>query len=150
MFLWRIASPRYDPLGGEGARIAGGRWHSPGHPVVYTSTHPALAVLEKLVWTDPEDVPDDLSLCRIELPDELAPSEPDMRRLPKSWQEVGCLECIALGDAWLTSGASLALSVPSAILPEARSVLLNPRHPAAARLQVAEARPFRFDLRLLR
>lgn len=150
MFLWRIASARYDPLDGEGARIAGGRWHSPGHPVVYTSTHPALAVLEKLVWTDPEDVPDDLSLFRIELPDDLAPSEPDTGRLPNTWQEVGCLECIALGNGWLTSGASLALFVPSAILPEARNVLLNPRHPAAARLRVVEARPFHFDLRLLR
>lgn len=150
MLLWRIASARYDPLDGEGARIAGGRWNSPGRPVVYTSADPALAVLEKLVWTDPEDVPNELLLFRIELPDELAPHEFDVRRLPESWQEVGCPECIAVGDEWLTSGASLALSVPSAILPEVRNVLLNPHHPAVARLQVGDARPFHFDLRLLR
>jgi RES domain-containing protein len=150
MLLWRIASARYDPLDGEGARIAGGRWHSPGHPVVYTSTHPALAVLEKLVWTDPEDIPDDLSLFRMELPDDLAPDELNTGLLPATWQEVGCLACIALGDEWLTAGTTLALAVPSAVLPEGRNMLLNPRHGDAERVQVVEARPFRFDLRLLR
>ncbi len=98
MHLWRIASVRYDPLDGEGARIAGGRWNSPGRPVVYASTHPALAVLEKLVWIDPEDVPYDLSLFRVELPDDIATRELVIDQLPETWQEVGSPECIARGD----------------------------------------------------
>ena len=67
MRVWRIARERYDPLSGEGARLYGGRWNSPGRPVVYAAGHSALAVLEALVWTDPEDVPDDLRLFELEI-----------------------------------------------------------------------------------
>ena len=45
--VWRIAvdAPAYtaDDVSGAGARITGGRWNSPGLPVVYCSTNIALA-----------------------------------------------------------------------------------------------------------
>jgi RES domain-containing protein len=151
MRLWRIASARYPALDGEGARLWGGRWNSPGgRPVVYTSATASLAVLEKLVWTDPDEVPDDLKLFEIELPEELEPASLDPDRLPPDWREVGCAACMEIGDAWLASGSSLALAVPSALLAEEANVLLNPRHAEAGRLRVVHERPFTFDLRLLR
>ncbi|MDQ3555781.1 MAG: RES family NAD+ phosphorylase [Gemmatimonadota bacterium] len=151
MHLWRIASGRYDPLDGEGARLAGGRWSSPGRPLVYTSATAALAVLEKLVWTDPEDLPDDLVLFEIDLPDALVTAarlrSPE---LPAGWAVPGCPECVRLGDEWLASpGGSAALVVPSAVLPEEANVLLNPAHPDARHARVHTQRPFSFDPRLL-
>lgn len=52
------------------------------------------------------------------------------------------------GDAWLASLSSLALSVPSRVIPLERNVLLNPRHPAMAIVTVALTEPFVFDDRL--
>jgi RES domain-containing protein len=150
MRVWRIARGCYAPLDGEGARLNGGRWNSAGRPVVYTAQTAALAVLEVLVWTDPEDVPDDLRLFEIELPDGAAAEQVNAADLPRSWMEPGSPECAAAGDRWLADAASLALAVPSAVLPEERNLLINPRHPDAARVRVAESRPFAFDLRLLR
>ena len=149
MRLWRIASGRYDPLDGEGARRVGGRWNSPGRPVVYTSAHASLAVLEKLVWVDPEDVPDDLLLFEIDLPDDLLVETVRVDQLPPDWTAPGNPACVGLGDRWLAAGGSVALMVPSAVLPEESNVLLDPRHPDAARIRLVESRPFAFDVRLL-
>ncbi len=57
-------------------------------------------------------------------------------------------ESQALGDSWLRSNTSLALSVPSRVIPLERNVLLNPRHPAMADVKVALTEPFVFDDRL--
>lgn len=149
MRVWRIARERYDPLSGEGARRFGGRWNSAGRPVVYTAGHPALAVLEALVWMDPEDIPPDLRLYEIDVPGRPAPAAVTADDLPSGWTEVGNAGCVAAGDRWLVEGSRLALWVPSAIVPEGRNLLLNPLHPAAPALRVAESRPFRFDVRLL-
>jgi len=46
------------------------------------------------------------------------------------------------------SGSTLALSVPSRVIPLERNVLLNPRHPAMAEVKVALTEPFVFDDRL--
>lgn len=117
MRLWRIASGRHDPLDGEGAQRFGGRWNSPRRPAVYTSAHASLAVLEKLVWTDPEDLPDDLRLFEVDLPDDFPPAPLDPARLPSRWTEAGSPACARIGDEWLASGESVALAVPSALLP---------------------------------
>lgn len=150
MRVWRIARGCYAPLDGEGARLYGGRWNSAGRPVVYTAQTAAMAVLEALVWTDPEDVPDDLRLFEIELPDDASIPAVEAAALPEGWMEPGSPDCAAAGDRWLASAESLALAVPSAVLPEERNLLINPRHPDAARVRIAESRPFAFDLRLLR
>jgi RES domain-containing protein len=149
MRVWRIARERYDPLSGEGARLYGGRWNSPGRPVVYTAGHAALAVLEALVWTDPEDLPDDLRLYELELTGRPRPAVLRVEDLPADWTAVGSAACIQAGDRWLSEGTRLALWVPSAILPEERNLLINPLHAGAAALRVVDSRPFRFDVRLL-
>jgi RES domain-containing protein len=54
----------------------------------------------------------------------------------------------AVGDRWLKEARSLALIVPSVVLPESRNILLNPQHPNAARMRLASQQPFTFDPRL--
>lgn len=55
----------------------------------------------------------------------------------------------ALGDAWLQAAESLALRVPSAVLPQERNYVLNPAHEAAA-LAADGLKPVTIDLRLLK
>ncbi|MDQ6827530.1 MAG: RES family NAD+ phosphorylase [Gemmatimonadota bacterium] len=147
--LWRIANARYPALDGEGARLWGGRWNSPGRPVVYTSSTAALAVLEKLVWVDPDDVPDDLELFELFLPDAVTHERIDAPDLPDGWTEAGSPVCIERGDAWLAAMTAAVLVVPSAVLPEETNALINPRHPEARLARVLSSRLFSFDVRLI-
>ena len=57
MLVWRLALGRYKELDGEGARLYGGRWNSPGTAMVYAATHIALALLEQLVHVSPTRLP---------------------------------------------------------------------------------------------
>ena len=138
---WRVGRAADADLSGEGARRHGGRWNSPGLPMVYTAEHPALAVLEVRVHLDlpPELLPDDYVLMRVDLPDEPPEEVAAMPPDPRS-----------AGDEWLRSGRTAVLRVPSAIVPTATNLLLNPRHPRAAEAQVPLTRPFQFDVRLWR
>jgi RES domain-containing protein len=52
------------------------------------------------------------------------------------------------GDIWLRDAETAVLRVPSALVPFAHNLLLNPRHPRAANAEVASITPFRFDPRL--
>ncbi len=149
MRLFRICRPAHRELDGEGARLYGGRWNTSGRPVVYPSTTLALAALEYLIHIDPEDAPADLIALTIEVPDDLDVETVDAASLPAGWaQAPEPLNCKAIGDAWVAAGRVLALRVPAAPIPEEANVLLNPRHPAAHRVQIVAERPFCYDPRL--
>lgn len=109
----------------------------------------SLAVLETLVWVDPEDIPADLDLFEIEVSGMAAAERIDLSNLPAGWTGAGCPDCTAIGDEWLVSHRSAVLIVPSAVVREEENVLLNPRHPDAQGARVIKRRPFTFDLRLL-
>ena len=55
-----------------------------------------------------------------------------------------------IGDAWLASRETPLARVPSAIAPQTWNYLLNPEHPDAKQVQVAEVIKERFDNRLFR
>ena len=47
---WRLSPPAFArALDGEGNRVFGARWNSPGHGVVYASENLSLCVLEPLL-----------------------------------------------------------------------------------------------------
>ncbi|RYI36000.1 MAG: RES domain-containing protein [Acetobacteraceae bacterium] len=146
MRVWRLCEVKHAPgLDGEGARLWGGRWNSPGSPLVYTSGSLALATLEVLVHLPQVErrkgkLPHYLAIG-LDLPDRYI-FDPDY---PAS---IPSDESAALGDAWLGSRSSLALMVPSRVIPLERNVLLNPRHPEMAKVTVAVNEPFVFDDRL--
>lgn len=151
MRVWRIARPVWPPLAGEGARRRGGRWNSPGNPVVYTSERLSLAVLELLVHVEPDTVPPDVMSYEIEIPDNLRTITVPSSALPSAWQDKPSHPASrTLGDAWLAGGETVALSVPSAIVPGERNILINPRQRDAGAITVVRMLAFRFDLRLVR
>ena len=140
----------YSALDGEGARRAGGRWNSPGIPVVYTSSTLSLAVLELLVHTDPDLVPTDLRAFEIDVPASLTPAILDVGTLPANWRVIpNHPACRAIGDDWLNQGNHVLLGVPSAVIPEELNYLINPAHPGAGLIQVVRSRAFSLDQRLL-
>src|SRR5260370_22248182 len=147
MHVWRLASSRYPPLGGDGARLAGGRWNFPGRPLIYTSESLALCLAECLVHvTGP--LPHDYQAFEIAVPDE-AIEYLDVNTLKRGWQRnLGYTR--AVGDEWLISGRTLALVAPSVVLPKSANVLLNPLHPRSVELQIEARQAFRVDPRLRR
>ncbi|MGH7575513.1 MAG: RES family NAD+ phosphorylase [Longimicrobiales bacterium] len=145
MEAWRLASGRHDPLTGEGSRLFGGRWNSPGRPLVYTSESVALAVVEALVHITGA-FPADYHAFRIQLPDD-AIERLNLTRLKSDWtDDIGYTR--AIGDQWLEQTRSLAFVVPSVVIPSSMNVLINPRHPNTDVLDVVSREPFQFDPRL--
>jgi len=147
----RICRKAHRALDGEGARLYGGRWNSPGQPVVYASTTLALAALEYLIHLDSSEAPLDLMAIRIAIPDDVAISDVRLRTLPARWHRYPAPDtCRAVGDAWLAARKTAVLRVPAAPVPEEWNVLLNPRHPEFHRIRQVAARRFHFDQRLIK
>ena len=68
--------------------------------------------------------------------------------LPTNWRSSEAITQ-SLGLAWLSSGASLGLWVPSYIEPEDKNLLINPSHPLYGSIKLTvERNPFTFDPRL--
>ena len=135
---------------GEGARVYGGRWNSPGTAVVYVSESLAVAMLEILVHVEYAPALLSYSCIEVEIPDMLV-ERMDEATLDSDWaQHPPGLATQAIGDRWVKEARSTALCVPSAVVPGGFNDLLNPGHPGFASLVLAPARAFQFDSRLLR
>ena len=149
---WRISKSRYAAraFDGEGARVYGGRWNSPGTRVAYASESVALATLEVLVGLQDTSLLTSYSLIKVEFPEELVETL-NRRRLPPRWNEhPPTPETQRIGDIWVAEGRSAVLKVPSAVVEAEHNYLLNPAHERFGRIEVHRATPFRLDPRLLR
>ncbi|HEY0142631.1 MAG TPA: RES family NAD+ phosphorylase [Thermoanaerobaculia bacterium] len=149
---WRLTKARHAAAAfdGEGARRAGGRWNSPGYPVVYTSASASLAALEIVVHVPRSELLASYVVFACELPESLI-TRIALRDLPPKWQTSPVPpDAQAIGDEWLRSGRSAVLEVPSAVVESESNYLLNPAHRDFARIRIGPARPFLFDSRLAR
>lgn len=148
MRLFRLVrAPWVNDLSGTGAALHGGRWNPPGVRVLYTSASPSLAVLELVVHLAPGLAPTDLWLVELQTPEPLDVTE--VGELPPDWRTYPAPGALAdRGRAWVASGHSLALRVPSVLSPGESNYLLNPAHPDFCGVTVARREPFRFDPRL--
>jgi RES domain-containing protein len=54
------------------------------------------------------------------------------------------------GGAWRAMGSQLGMIVPSAIVPEESDVVVNPRHPDYAHVELTVVRQFTFDGRMFK
>jgi RES domain-containing protein len=148
---WRIVKTRFaqQAFDGEGARLYGGRWNSVGVRMVYTAGSVSLAVLEILVNLENTDVLPAYSLCAVSFDDDLVTTL-DRSRLPANWRDSPSPpELLAIGDAWIASGMSAVLEVPSAVVESESNYLINPAHPDFAALVIERPQPFTLDPRLL-
>jgi RES domain-containing protein len=141
-----IRSKPSQAFSGEGGLHAAGRWNSLGTRIVYTSSSVALACLETLVHMQTLREAEERWLFTIEIPDRLIE---ELRPLPRSWNvEPAGPESRAVGDRWVTEQRSVALLVPSVVVPVEDNALINPRHPRFLLDWVRTAKRFRYDPRL--
>jgi RES domain-containing protein len=146
---WRITKRKHarHAFNGEGAREFGGRWNNPGIAVVYTAQSQSLAALEMLVHLDSPGLLESYVLFEVEIDEALVQQ---VARLPKNWKgDPPPAQIRAIGDEWALAARSVALRVPSALVPSENNFLLNPNHPDFARLRIGKPIRFRFDPRLV-
>lgn len=116
---------------------------------MYAGTTIEICALEKFVHLAGMTAPP-LVLVAIDVPDESSLVHvPDLSDLPAGWSDLPVSAAAQeFGRAWITAAAQLVLLVPSAIIPEARNAVINPRHPAYARIKLEVIRDFSFDSRM--
>lgn len=113
---------------GEGARLYGGRWTSPGVAVVYTAASLALAQLEVLVHLPTDRLLGSYAAIRADVPEACVEVYP-VQDLPPSWRSDPAPEAAKrIGDLWAREKRSAVLQVPSAVVPSERCFLINPAH----------------------
>lgn len=148
MIAFRICNTKYqDDISGTGAKLYGGRWNSPGIPMLYLAGSVSLAMLEMLVHLQFADKSTDFALLDIQAPsyDQLQKLQAD--KLKQDWQEdVDYTRFI--GDEFIKQGQQLILQVPSAIVEEEYNYLINPLHRLFDKVTVENTRIIRFDERL--
>lgn len=145
--IWRLTRKKYagEAFTGEGARRFGGRFNSPGMRAVYAAESLALALVETLVGlTDYEDLYRYV-FFRIELGEGHVEAL-SRDELPEGWDArppTGATRQV--GDAWLREERSLALRVPSVVVPYNYNYMLNPEHPAFSDIEVHDAEELPVD-----
>jgi len=135
-------------LDGEGARLAGGRWNPAGVALAYLSDSRALAALEIFVHWGRQATELKWVLAAVEIPDRMI-SIPDPVELPEGWDSLPSSSVSRkFGAEWAESLGSLAIALPSAIIPEEKILLLNVGHPDIPEVKIVEIKEFQFDRRL--
>jgi RES domain-containing protein len=147
---WRIVKARHEgtAFDGEGARIYGGRWNSPGTRLVYASATLSLAALESLVHLNPP-----VAFKWVAIPvsfEERLVEVMSLAGLPADWtEEPPPPSTMEVGDQWVKQARSAVLEIPSVIVRSESNFLLNPAHPDFKKVVIGKSAPFAFDPRLL-
>jgi RES domain-containing protein len=136
MKVWRLTRPEHIALDGAGAAKLGGRYSSPGLPLVNFASEPGLAVLVALRYVQVtfQAFDDEFVLGWTTISQEA-------ERVPIELTDDGKLAYV---DAWAAERRSLIVAVQSAVLPEADIILMNPLHPEASDVAPLCTRPFKF------
>jgi RES domain-containing protein len=147
---WRITKRKHtkSAFSGGGARTYGGRWNSPGTSIVYTAETQSLAVLEMLVHLEQPELLQRYVLIGVSI-DESLIEKLDPSGLPHDWRSAPpSIPLRTIGDQWVANKTSVALRVPSALVPAENNFLLNPAHADFQKLVIGDPVDFAFDERL--
>ncbi len=151
MKLFRISTSEYiNDLSGTGAKLYGGRWNKKGTALLYCSQNISLSVLEILVHFDGLAVPDKLKLIELELPEKYIVDYSLSKFKKLNDKKDAELQFKSEGQKWILSEKSLALRVPSIIIPLEYNILINPSHPSFRFLKKKKIRKLDLDDRLFK
>ncbi|MGZ8955920.1 MAG: RES family NAD+ phosphorylase [Methylovulum sp.] len=148
MRIFRIGDERHPIWDGTGAAFIGGRWNSPGKPVIYGSLSYSCAMLEILAHANIGRIPTTHRFVAVEVPDNVSVEFCDEHSIPVGWDSENSASARAFGDQWLKEARSAVLVVPSVIARLDRNVLVNPLHPDASKLIIADPEKVIWDKRL--
>jgi hypothetical protein len=86
---WRIVKRKHARAAftGEGARLFGGRWNSPGMALVYTAQSQSLAALEMLVHLESPELLANYILFEVGI-DESLLARVELSQLPNNWRSI--------------------------------------------------------------
>ena len=126
--------------------LHGGRWNTPGRPVIYAAQTYSGALLEILVHTSGR-VPRHHACVEIEIPAGVEIEELTAAEVP-DWDALGMEASRAAGDQWIERARTVVLLVPSVVSRRERNLLINPAHPDFARIRSTGPAPVRWDARL--
>lgn len=153
--LWRIASDTIswtaEDQSGKGAANSGARWNQTGEHVTYAATSISLAAWEtRAHFAKGLALPWNRILVRIDVPDDIwATRHRAPKPLPVGWNVIPeGMASRSIGSAWLNSGATALLVVPSVIINDEDNVLINPAHLDASRITFHRVRRFVYDHRV--
>lgn len=149
MLLYRLSNEQYiRDLSGEGARLFGGRWNRKGTAMLYTSEHCSLALLELIVHTPHTLLPEEISLLKLFIPDELNITTMDRQQIPANWRQFPAPDSLAdIGTKWIHEDENVGLRVPSVLVPDEWNILLNPSSPNYKEIKIQSVEPFQIDSR---
>lgn len=148
MKLFRIADTRHTVWSGTGVMLVGGRFNSPGRPVIYAASTFAGAMLEVLVHARIGKVPNTHEWVEATVPDDIRVELHSAESLPGGWDAPAHQAAKEFGDGWLTESRTAILIVPSVVVRAECNVLVNPAHPDATRIVVTKPQPVVWDERL--
>jgi RES domain-containing protein len=147
VIAFRIAGRRHPILDGTGAAEYGGRWNSPGRPVIYAAGSLSLAMLEQLAHAAIGRFPLGHRFIEITIPDDVPVERVDPRAV-SGWDADDQIASRAFGDRWLAEQRTCVLLTPSVIVPSERNVVTNPAHTDFSRLVASSPRDLNWDDRL--
>jgi len=114
--------------------------------MLYCAASVSLCCVEVLVHTDADLVPDNFVWSWAQLP-------ADPEEFEAIWNIDNLEQTRPFGKSWIDSRRSVALRVPSAIVPrtlEDFNILLNPTHDAYSEIEWHRGGRFAFDPRLFK
>lgn len=154
LYLFRLARMKYASLSGQGAALSAGRWNHLGQEAIYTSLDPATTVLERLVHTPKDRIPNDLGLMRIKVSGNWTPTENWLMDVKTSGRLLAIASLDEAGKAFRVQAASIiapqafAIAIPSVIVP-AWNVVLYPQELGFwDHVSLEGIEPFHYDPRL--
>ena len=137
---------RYAKLDGIGAAKVGGRWNPVGTPMVYMSVSDSPAVLEVRVHLR-RYIPESYVFATAEIAEDLIERVESHLAPPFDWRD-DLAWSQSLGRKFVDESWSVALNVPSRIVPASRNILLNPAHRDFSQVIVKPLKKFEWDERL--
>jgi RES domain-containing protein len=148
MQAFRIADRRFPVFDGTGAGIVGGRWNSPGRPLIYATQTFSSAMLEVLVHSNLGRIPKTHVVIEINIPDGVFVELLHGLNLA-GWDAEDHTSSRHFGDLWLREERSAVLLVPSIITKgREHNVLINPEHREFARISATQPEDVQWDARL--
>jgi RES domain-containing protein len=150
MSFWRITNHQFieSSFTGNGAEQYGGRFNPQGKKAVYTSEHLSLSVLEMLVQVNNREHLKNHYCIPYRL-DEKYIKTLKSNELPEGWDALPYNSVSQeFGYQWLESKTSVALRVPSIVIPQEYNLILNPDHKDFSKLKIGDPIPIPLDRRI--
>lgn len=148
--VYRITKKKYaTDLTGKGASLNGGRWNKIGTPILYCGESIEIALLENIVHLPANLIPN-FMLLTLQIPVDSIQIIAVVD-LPGNWYKQPAPEILAeIGEDWVKSNSTIALKVPSVIVPTSNNYVLNCSHPNYKKVKIVEQQSFPLDTRLIK